>query len=486
MAPVSVEPFDATRLVSRRARLRHFEHFSSTDLSQAPAGFTPHPDPLSLNVGRPNPQYFPVRSLTVEVDEYPFHDTIFAGENGGVDSFTVGRDDAKGLNISKALQYGPVKGHEPLRQFVTEFVAKVTAPGYAEWEVTATNGLGDGLSKAADAILDEGDVVLLEEFTFSPFKNTAANVGAVVVPTKLDLDKGDLDVDYLEKLLENWDELQPHLKGRKPKAFYTIPTAQNPTGITQSADTRQRVVELARIHDFVIIEDDPYGYLTLPPYQKPDAATLSQQAVGAAEFLRTKVPLYAHFDTEGRVVRLETFSKIFAPGLRLGFIVAHKSIVAAIQQFASVGVRAPSGVSQLLLANVIDHLFKDVDGLLGWITKVRLAYAHRRNVVLHEIYESEAYAKGHLRIISSNAGMFGAIGINFPKADSYIDQINQLNFKFLEHGVGVVLGYKMAADAAFSAGKADFIRISFAPLDTDAQLAEALRRLAAAVLDYFS
>ncbi|WP_406541117.1 aminotransferase class I/II-fold pyridoxal phosphate-dependent enzyme [Clostridium ljungdahlii] len=88
--------------------------------------------------------------------------------------------------------------------------------------------------------------------------------------------------------------------------MYTIPDFQNPTGRTMSLERRKKLVEIANKFDIVIIEDNPYG---------------------AIRFAGEDLPPVKHFDTEGRVIYLSTFSKIFAPGLRLGWICADKSII---------------------------------------------------------------------------------------------------------------------------------------------------------------
>lgn len=490
MSPSSTSDYSIDHLISKRAAGRTFSHFGEVDLKNAPSHFKANPDKLSLDYGRPNEQYFPVKKLTVELDNYPFQDSLFPEEKEKVSTIVIDKySSEKGsTGLGEALQYGEIYGHPQFNKFITDFVDLVHKPAYDNWSIIPTNGSGDGLNKAADAILDVGDVVLVEEFTFASFLNTLNGIGAITVPTKLSFsgENADFDVKYLSNLLDNWDELKPELKGKKPKALYTIPTGQNPTGISQSVETRKQIYELASIHDFIIIEDDPYSYLTLPPFAKPDIKNIKQYEITVKDYLENVLkPSYLQFDTQGRVLRLETFSKVFAPGLRLGFIVAHKNVIKAIAGYTSIITRAPSGVSQVLLTSIVEKQYGGLNGYLEWILKMRLAYTHRRNVVIDQLINSKAHDKGYLRIIACDAGMFAAVGINFPSDTDKVKKLTHLNYKFLEYGVGVVLGYKMAVDIDFSRDTSDFLRISFAPLDNDEQLEEAGKRLANAVYDFF-
>ncbi|KAK6463263.1 aromatic amino acid aminotransferase II [Scheffersomyces coipomensis] len=494
----SVSPYSIDHLISDRSKNRSFKHFAANADENAPKNFKPHPKPLALSFGRPNAQFFPVKKISVELDHYPFQDSIFEFETETaeqaepviIEKFPTDKNE---LGAGEAFQYGDVAGLPNFQKFLREFVETIHKPGNDQWGISASNGSGEGLNKVADAIINPGDIVLFEEFTFSPFGNNVRNVGGIPVPVKLNFkstEDADIDIKYLSDLLDNWDEIYPEYSGRKPKAFYTIPTCQNPTGLTQSVETRQAVYDLASKHDFIIIEDDPYGYLTLPKFEKPNKSTLvKDHSLTVDEYLAHHLPKsYLQFDKEGRVIRVETFSKVFAPGLRLGFIVAHKKIIEVIKKYSSIVTRSPSGAAQLILLNIIQKKFGGINGWLEWILRMRLAYAHRRNVLIDSISSSEAYSKGYINVISADAGMFASLLVNFPSSipsTEYVEKLNLLNYKFLEKGVTVVLGYKMSINQAFSEPNANFLRLSYAPLDTDEQLAEAGKRLGEAVEEFF-
>lgn len=490
MEPEFAKDYCIDHLISKRAINRTFNHFNSQTTKDFPPGFKPHSKPLGLAYGRPNPQYYPVRKITLELDDYPFQNSLFKERKDNGSSVEIFRKphDPSLIGSDEALQYGDLKGLPVFAEFVNDLVKKVHLPAYSDWSTIATSGAGDGMNKVADVVVDPGDIVLVEEFTFTPFINSVLSSGGVIVPTKLNLHgaNAELDIDYLSNLLKNWDILMPEHWGKRPKAIYMIPSCQNPTGLTQSFETRRKVYEIASIHDLVIIEDDPYGYLLLPPLEKPSIIDLPNAEITVEDFLENHlVPSYLRLDTQGRVIRIETFSKVFAPGLRLGFTVAHEKFINVIKKSAAVGSRSPSGSSQLILMSFINQKLGGIRGWLEWILKMRLAYAHRRNVLLQTLIELDAHNKGYFRVLSSNAGMFTSILINFPLEINIRSGLELLNYKILLYGVTVVLGINFAADPGFSEKRSNFLRLTYAEAENDAELKEAGKRLAAAIEEFF-
>lgn len=495
-------------LLSKRALNRKLSHFASTD-NTPPKGYKPADKTLVLSWGTPNDGFFPVESIDLQLVDYPFQKSLaMSMTNGSLESLSISKsngaavneslgpnkvtikrrtDDPNLIDLSRGLQYSQTNGFPQLLKFTKDFISKVYPPKYSEWDTILTTGASDGLNKVANTLLDPDDVILIEEFTFTPFLAHIANVGGIVVPVRLDLTpekSSGLDVDYLTDLLENWETKKPGLK--KPKALYTIPTGHNPTGLTQTLEVRKKVYALAEKHDFLIIEDDPYGYLTLPKFQKPEGVLKLDLFLTVEEYLKNHlVPSYLILDTSGRVIRVETFSKLFSPGLRVGFVVAHKKITQVIDQYAALVTRSPSGVSQAVLNNVIEQKYKGVDGWLLWILKMRLTYAHRRDVLVNAIVELEAYKKKYISVIDPNAGMFLSLIINFPPNTPVVEKIKLLNWKFLAYGVHVVPGINMAADQEFSKDTANFFRLTFAPANNDEELISAGKQLAAAAEEFF-
>ncbi|OBA23408.1 PLP-dependent transferase [Metschnikowia bicuspidata var. bicuspidata NRRL YB-4993] len=471
-----------SHLISKRASSRKISHFANDTLQEAPKGFEPHPSLLHLDYGTPNDGFFPVKSIGISVKNTAFEvvDAIFDGSKsvGDVTSLQESKvlvsnraSDPRIIDIATGLQYSEIKGIPQLQKFTREVVVKAHPPIYSEWKTIISGGAGEGLNKAIDVFLDEGEVVLLEEFTFTPILQNIQNAGAIPIPIKLDLNTSSdqangIDLEYLTNLLENWDDAKPELKGIKPNALYTISSGQNPTGLHSKLGK----------HDFAIIEDDPYGYLTLPPYEESNVAKRPICLEVEDYFQNHLIPSYLTIDTSGRVLRIETFSKLFAPGLRLGYMVGHEKVIDAIARYSAVVTRSSSGVSQLLVNNVIEQNFGGVDGWFKWILKLRGAYAKRRNVLLYNLFELKAYKKGYLDLIDPRAGMFVCVVINFPVNTDIKKKLALLQWKFR---------IKMAVDPEFSLERGNFFRLTFAPVETETEIAEGACRFSAAVYDFF-
>lgn len=495
---LSHKPSRMSHLISERAKSRSKTHFATENSENAPPNFKAHPSPLRLDYGTPNAGFFPINSIKVDVKDYPFEESKEYTEFAGIEKAKEHEevivekhlDDKQIIDLATGLQYSLVSGIAPLHQFTKDVIRRTNNPAYEEWDTILSTGAGDGLNKAIDVFLDEGEVVLLEEFTFTPILQSIQNAGAIAVPIKLKFGSNQtasngIDLEYLEDLLENWDQIHPELKGRKPKALYTISSGQNPTGLTQSLQFRKNVYSLAQSHDFAIIEDDPYGYLTLEPYRSgiepQDWLSLSSK-----EYLENHlIPSYITIDTDGRVLRVETFSKLFAPGLRLGFLVGHKKVIEAIEKYANIVTRSTSGASQLLLNNIIQQKFKGVDGWLEWVLKLRKVYTDRRNVLLRTLYELKAFEAGQFAVVEPKAGMFVSVIVNFPQGTDVANKIDLLDWKFRAYGVGVVTGLKMAVDKQFSLARGNFFRLTYAPANSLHSLAEGAERFTRAISDFF-
>jgi 2-aminoadipate transaminase len=187
---------------------------------------------------------------------------------------------------AEVLLYGEVRGYLPLRELIAERMAARGAT-VDPADVLITNGAQQGIEIAARVFVDPGDIVLTEAPTFMDALRVFRSHEAEPVGVPVD-DEG-LQVDALAEILDRLP--------RRPKFLYTVPTYQNPMGVTMSAARRQALVALARERDVVIVEDDPYGDLS---FDGPPPQTLKA------------------LDPE--VVYLGTFSKILAPGLRVGWV----------------------------------------------------------------------------------------------------------------------------------------------------------------------
>ncbi len=194
----------------------------------------------------------------------------------------------------KLLQYGTTQGLKELRSELKNFMEwkGINVPSIDN--ILVLSGSQQGLDLFGKVFINEEDVVLMELPTYLAAINTFSAYNPEFVGLKMD-DDG-IIMDSLESILK---ELQS--KHKKVKFLYTVPTCQNPTGVTLSMERRKHLLELASEYDFLIIEDDPYSLIL---YEPIDVTPLKSM------------------DTEGRVIHLSTFSKILSPGLRLGWVVA--------------------------------------------------------------------------------------------------------------------------------------------------------------------
>jgi len=236
-------------------------------------------DVISLAGGLPAPETFPVdviKKITQEVLE---------------------------KHADKALQYGTTKGFTPLRLALAKWMEKRYEIPMSKVEVMIVAGSQQALDLIGRVFINPGDVVVVEAPTYLAALNAFKYYDPEFVSIPMDHDG--MRIDLLEEKLE---ELKK--EGKRVKFVYTVSTFQNPMGVTMSKERRKRLIELAKEYDFLIVEDNPYSEL---------------------RYSGEPVPPIKHFDDEGRVLYLGTFSKIFAPGFRLGWIAAHPHFIRKIE-----------------------------------------------------------------------------------------------------------------------------------------------------------
>ena len=228
---------------------------------------TAMPDVISFAGGLPAPELFPVESLSWSAQE------VLAMDGAG------------------ALQYGLTEGYQPLREWVAEHLAATVGLRVPAEQVLIVSGSQQGLDLAAKVLLDPGDIVLVENPGYLGALQTFAAYEAQVVGVACD-EEG-LRPEALRHALET--------APRRPKFLYLIPQFQNPTGTSLAASRRAEVAALAEEFGVPLVEDDPYGRLRYSGAAQPALVTLA----GSAGWLY-----------------LGSTSKILAPGLRVGWLVA--------------------------------------------------------------------------------------------------------------------------------------------------------------------
>ncbi|MGB3900328.1 MAG: PLP-dependent aminotransferase family protein [Mesorhizobium sp.] len=250
-------------------------------------------------------------------------------------------------NGSDTLQYTVSSGSPKLREQVAARMTRGGVDCGAE-NVLILQGAQQGLDLVAKMLVDKGDVIITENPTF---------LGALIAFNPCEpryatvrMDEDGMDMDELERTL-----------ARNPgaKLLYTVPDFQNPTGVTLSLERRKRLVELANKFDFVILEDTPYREI---------------------RYQGEPLPPIKSFDTQGRVIYLGSFSKILAPGLRLGWAVASEEI---IQQLGLLKLAADTQCSTLNMAAV--SLFLETYDIDEHIAALRQTYRRKKDLMLDTI-----------------------------------------------------------------------------------------------------
>ncbi|KAI9806945.1 MAG: Aromatic/aminoadipate aminotransferase 1 [Piccolia ochrophora] len=337
------------------------------------------PGVISLGGGLPSSDYFPFEHLDIKVPLAPHFSEEETRDSGTV--LTVGKHDVaegKGhYDLGIALNYGQGTGSAQMLRFVTEHTEIVHDPPYRDWQCCLTVGSTSALDMAFRMFTQRGDTILSEEYTFSTAVETAAPMGIKIAGVKMDAEG--LLPDDMDELLTNWDESARGAS--KPWLLYTVPSGQNPTGATQGAERRRRIYAVAQKHDLYILEDEPYYFLQMQPYTGLSASPVPPPESHDA-FLKSLIPSLLSMDTDGRVMRMDSFSKVISPGARVGWITASEQVVERFVAHNNVSIQTPSGISQLVLHKLLDEHWGHA-GYLDWLMYLRLEYTQRRDAILH-------------------------------------------------------------------------------------------------------
>ena len=194
----------------------------------------------------------------------------------------------------EAMQYGGVMGVTDLRQVICDqLLAPKGVKGTVD-NVMIVNGGLETMNLACQLYIDKGDVILCEEPTFVQAVEIFEMFEAKCVGVKMEEDG------------LNMEDLEAKIKKHNPKMIYVIPTFQNPSGRTLALEKRQKLAELGSRYDVIVLEDDPYRDI---------------------RYSGTDLPPIKAFDKTGHTILANSFSKIFSPGCRLGYVFADESII---------------------------------------------------------------------------------------------------------------------------------------------------------------
>jgi len=435
---------------------------------------------ISLGGGLPSSEYCPVEEMTFTVPKV-FSTGVVSDET---DVITAGkRDLARGVSmfdVETAFQYGQGHGAAQLLRWMVEHTELVHDPPYRDWSCTMTVGSTSAFDMAMRMFTKPGGWILSEEYTFSAMTETAAPMGVRVAAVAMD-ENGMLP-DALDRLLFTWDETVRG--GPKPFIVFTVPTGQNPTGWTQPLQRRRGIYAVAQKHDLYILEDEPYYFLQMQPYAGPEAPAVPPPT-SHEEFLKSLVPSYLSLDTDGRVMRMDSFSKVIAPGSRVGWITASEEICQRYRTHADLSTQGPSGVSQLMLFKLLEEQWGHC-GYLDWLIHIRMEYTTRRNVILDAC---ERYLPKD--VVSWNppaAGMFLWLSVDYKKHPDYRrksleDMEDEIFHKIIQYKTLLMKGSWFCPEEG-AKPDALFLRATYAAASRD-KIQEGIKRLGEAVKDSF-
>jgi 2-aminoadipate transaminase len=285
------------------------------------------PSLISFGGGYPDHRLFPVAELRAVFD------SVLCDTTGRV-----------------ALQYTTSDGLPGLRASIADRLTRDGTPTTLD-DVLIVQGGQQGLDLVGKLMLDAGDTVIVEDPTF---------LGALIALNPLEpryatvrIDDDGMDIDDLERVLA----LHP-----ETKMIYTVPDFHNPTGVTMSIDRRRRLIELANRYDLLVLEDTPYREL---------------------RYDGEHLPTLRSMDTEGRVVHLGSYSKILAPGMRLGWVVASPEV---LQRLSLLKLAADTQSSTLNMSAILAFTERyDLDAHIAGLVE---AYRGKRDVMLAAIEAS--------------------------------------------------------------------------------------------------
>jgi 2-aminoadipate transaminase len=248
----------------------------------------------------------------------------------------------------RALQYGPTEGLDELRHAIADLMRE-EGTDVGAGELIVTTGGQQAIDLVCRVLLDPGDAILAEGPTYPGAVPVFAACGAHVHQVPLDADG--LRVDLLAEAHERLCRA-----GRPPKLLYVIPTFHNPAGVTLSLERRRALVAFAQDRDLLIVEDDPYGRL---------------------RFEGARLPTLRSLDATGRVVGLGTLSKVFSPGVRVGWVHAPHPILHRVNLLKQGADLCTSPFAQLLALAFLRHPRRE-----EVLERMRRLYADRRDAMV--------------------------------------------------------------------------------------------------------
>jgi 2-aminoadipate transaminase len=374
---------------------------------------TQRPEIISFAGGLPAPELFPIDRFQEACHTVLTHDG------------------------AAALQYGPTEGYVPLRELIVRHMRRYgIVAGVAN--ILITCGSQQALDLIGKLFIDNGDRVLVEAPTYLGALQAFNVYGAKYVSVPVD-DDG-IRIDLLDPILRSG-----------PKFMYILPNFQNPAGVTLSEERRQKLVLMANSYGIPIVEDDPYGQLRYQGEHCTPLVVLDRSNVGADDQYMS-----------GNVIYTSTLSKLLAPGLRLGWIVAPQEVIARLVQLKQGADLHTSTFTQMIAYEVVRDGFLDQH-----VKRLRSVYRERRDTMLEALQE---FFPPEVRWTRPNGGLF--LWVTLPESTD----CEKLFHAALRQNVAFVPGDAFYADEHHGC----HMRLNFSNSRPE-QIRDGIRRLGAAV-----
>lgn len=325
-----------------------FEKFYSERIKNTPSSFireilkvTQNAEIISFAGGLPNPISFPQEELKVSLDR-------ITSQYG-----------------AKIYQYSTTTGLDSLRQYIVDRYKKLWEMELTVDNVIITTGSQQALDLIGKVFVNENDNVMVEKPSYLGLLQAFCMYKANFVQTQLNEDG--LDIEDLKKTLKEY----------KPKVAYLIPNFQNPTGLTYTRENREKVFEVIKDEDMLLIQDDPYGELRFEEGER--------------------LP-YIGMNRTNKNIYLGSFSKIVTPGMRLGYVVADKEIIKMLETAKQASDLHSNIFGQYLIADYLQN--NDLD---KHIEKIKKLYKSQANAMIKAM---EDFFPKNVKFTYPKGGMF--------------------------------------------------------------------------------
>jgi len=369
---------------------------------------TERPEIISFGGGMPNPESFPVKIIEKIADEV-------LKKHG-----------------AQALQYGTTEGLTSLRELLIRRMRKRGVKCNLN-EIIVTSGSQQTLDLVAKIFINRGDFIVVENPTY---------LGALTAFTAYEPNYLTIDMDEEGMKIGELEEKIKSVDSSKIKFIYTVPTFQNPTGVTMSLERRKQLLEVAKKYNILILEDDAYNEL---------------------RYSGKKIPTIKSLDKHDLVIYMSTFSKILSPGFRLGWVVAREDIIRKL-------VIAKQGTdlcSNVFCQHIADEYIRS--GMIDkQIPKIIRMYKRKRDIMLKAL--KKYFPKG-IKWTVPDGGLF--IWVELPRYFDTEDTQDMFDAAIKEK-VAFVHGAAFFVDRK---GHKNTMRLNFSNTD-DKKIEIGIKRLA--------